>query len=78
MSRLLRFYRPCPQPKVLRITGVPDIKQIAMLAMMKAAGQIEDPIIFVGDVRSEATAELAASSDIVFHFDETRNETILL
>jgi hypothetical protein len=66
------------EPKVMRINGVPDTAQVLVLATMKAAGKIEDPIVFTGDVRTDETQKLQDSSDILFHFDPDRNETILM
>ena len=67
-----------PEPEVLRIQGTPTVAQIANLATMKGSGIITTPITFLGDIRSDATRELEVSSDIVFHYDPERNETILM
>lgn len=66
------------EPRMMRINGTPTEDQILTLATLKATGQIEDPIVFTGDIRTERLLSLQSSHDIVFHFDETRDETIIM
>ena len=67
-----------PAPKMVQIYGVQTEDQIATLAALKAQGSISDPIVFQGDIRSEHTMKLQSSHDIIFYYDQERNETILM
>ena len=76
-TRVIQDKLPVAAPQVVRVSGTQSMKEIAVLAALRAAGSI-DPVVFVGDIRSDGTRELEASSDVVFHYDESRNETILM
>jgi hypothetical protein len=45
---------------------------------LKNLGQLDQPVIFPGPVDPTLIAELTATSDIAFHYDPNRNETVLV
>ena len=51
---------------------------VSAYVALKNLGQLDQPVIFPGPVDPVLVAQLTASSDIAFHYDPNRNETILV
>jgi len=55
-----------------------NIETIRSFAMLRAAGQLDLPVIFPGPISPDIESEIVASHDVAFHYDQQRNETVLV